>query len=465
MNLAELRKKLQEILKRLKAFRALDADKRTEELQTQRKADMAESITIETEIRELEEEAALEARMGRSINDPPPADDPGDDDSSNIAVQDQPIYRGSSASVLGQQLLDIRTMSQPVAFEDKEVVEARTRLMETEKRNSEKQEKRLRKENRVAATGGFTVGVPTDGGFFLQGESAVELMTHGFNNSEVLSRTSNRTLGEGTQFVEIYGIDEESRANGSRGGGVRVYTTAELASFTVSKTKFKKIRIEPTKLTGLYYASGEIIRNVTFLGQEMRDLFGKEFAFKGQDLVINGSGGGEALGILNADCLISITKETGQAADTILTNNILKMEARLWAENPSVVYLVNRETKPQLSLLSHAIGSGGVLIPLYKADFYGGKRVATLNGFPCITIEQAAALGDKGDIILADLSQYITANKGDINEAMSIHVNFIYDQDTFRFLWYFDGQPRWANKLTPYKGSDTVGPFLVTAAR
>jgi len=382
-----------------------------------------------------------------------------------ITIEDQPIYRGSAASALGQQLLDIRTMTRPENFGNAEVTEARGRIEKTQTRNIELAETRAKKENRAAATGGFTVGVPSDGGFFLQGETAVDLMTTGFNNSEVLSRCDSRTMNPGTQFLEIIGIDETSRANGSRGGGVRVYTAAELDSFTQSKTKFKKIRIEPTKLTGLYYASGEVIKNVTFLGQEMRQLFGEEFAFKCQDLVINGSGAGEALGILNADCLISVTKDTGQVKDTISTDNILSMESRLSNEGPKVVYLVNRETKPQLSKLSIAIGTGGVLVPLYKTEFDQGKRIASLNGLPCVTIEQAAALGDAGDVILADMSQYITANKGDINEAMSIHVNFLYDQETFRFLYYFDGQPRWSSAITPYKGSATTGPFITTAAR
>jgi HK97 family phage major capsid protein len=328
-------------------------------------------------------------------------------------------------------------------------------------------EAQARKENRAAGSGGFTTGTPSEGGFFLQGETSVDLMTTGFNNSEVLSRCSPRTLSDSTQFLEIIGIDETSRATGSRGGGVRVYTTGELATMTQSKTAFKKIRIEPKKLTGLYYASGEVIRNVTFLGQEMRQLFGEEFAFKCQDLVVNGGGAGEALGILNAGCLISQAKEVGQTADTIVTENILNMEKNLWRESPGVCYLVNRETKPQLSMLSLAVGTGGALVPLYKNDFYQGARIATLNGFPCVTIEQCSALGDKGDIILTDLSQYITANKGNINEAMSIHVSFLYDQETYRFIYYFDGQPRWATSVTPYKGASgaKVGPFVTLAAR
>lgn len=380
---------------------------------------------------------------------------------------DQPIYRGSKASMLGQQLMDIRTMCRPSGVSRAEVEQANSRLEQTQKRNQALLETQARKENRAAGTGGFTTGVPSDGGYFLQGETSMELMTTGFNNSEVLSRCEARTLSPGTQFLEIIGIDEQSRADGSRGGGVRVYTTKELDELTASKTKFKKIRVEPKKLTGHYVASSEMMDNVTFLGQEMRQLFGEEFAFKCQDLVIRGTGVGEPLGILNAGCKVSVAKETNQAADTIDAQNILKMEARLWREGPKVVYLVNRETKPQLATLSIAIGTAGQLVPLYKTEFYQGVRQSSLNGLPCITIEQASALGDEGDVILADLSQYITANKGDINEAMSIHVYFLYDQNAFRFIYFFDGQPRWATAVTPYKGAANakVSPFVTIANR
>lgn len=434
-----------------------------EEIQ-QRDALKAEFEAAEREWDSVKAEEELRARAYGSSEGGGALTVPG---SGPITVEDQPIYRGSPATTLGMQLLDIRTMSQPSNFEAHEVRDARNRLDKTQKRNQVLLAKQAEKEGRAAATGGFTVGVPTDGGFFLQGETSIELMTMGFNNSEVLSRCASRTLGAGSQFVEIIGVDEASRATGSRGGGVRVYTAKELDEFTASKTKFKKVRIEPSKLTGLYYASGEMVRNVTFLGQEMRQLFGEEFAFKCQDLVIRGSGAGEALGILNAGCLVSVAKESGQKADTILTQNILNMEVRLWDERPSVVYLVNRETKPQLSTLSLTVGTGGVLVPLYKNDFYQGKRMSTLNGLPCITIEQCSALGDQGDIVLADLGQYITANKGDINEAMSIHVNFIYDQETYRFIYYFDGQPRWATAVTPYKGAAgaKVSPFVTLDAR
>lgn len=381
---------------------------------------------------------------------------------TTVEIPDAPIYRGSNATALGAQLLDIRTMSQPGKFSDGEVREARGRLEKSQKRYTEKMEKKAKeenRENRAAATGGFTVGVPTDGGFFLQGETVVDLMTNGFNNSEILPKTAKRTL-TATQFVEIYGIDETSRKTGSRGGGIRVYTNKELGEFTGSKTQFKQIRVEPKKLTGLFYASGEWMRNVTFLGQEVRSLFGEEFAFKCQDLAIRGTGVGEALGILNAGCLVSVNKESGQKAATINTTNLSKMWARCIGKSP--VWFINRDVEPQLDELSITAGTSA-LEPRFVT--YDANGILRIKGAPVVRIEQCETLGTVGDIILADWSQYVTADQGDINEAMSIHVNFIYDQETFRFIYYFDGQARWSSALTPYKGSNTQSPFVVLATR
>ena len=388
-----------------------------------------------------------------------PADQVDTEFRSAATSPDQAIYRGSKAATLGQQLMDIRTLAMQDA-RPAEKTEARSRLEQTQRRHQAILEETARRENRAAGTGGFTTGVPSDGGFFLQGETAIDLMTNGFNNSVVLPRCQTRTLNPGTQYVEIIGVDEKSRVNGSRGGGVRVYTTAELDALTQSKTIFSKIRVEPKKLTGLYYASSEMVNNVTFLGQEMRQLFGEEFAFKCQDQVINGTGAGEALGVLNAGCTVPVAKETGQAAASILSKNISKMWARLSGKNP--VWLINRDTTPQLDELSIVSGTAA-LEPRFVT--YGTDGLMRIKGAPVVEVEQCATLGTAGDIILADFSQYITANRGDINEAMSVEVMFLYDQNAYRFIYFFDGQPRWVSAITPYKGSATVSPFVTLATR
>ena len=86
-------------------------------------------------------------------------------------------------------------------------------------------------------------------------------------------------------------------------------------------------------------------------------------------------------------------------------------------------------------------------------------------GKPVIHIEYAATLGTMGDIMLADLSQYLGIDKGGIQSASSIHVKFLYDESVFRFVYRFDGQPMWNSALTPYKGTDTLSPFVVLKVR
>ena len=452
-------KRMKDALDKMEAIRKkAETEKRamTAEELSQREALTAEYKAADTEWKSIQAEDELRAQ---AYGDGSGALTIEGDPAHPATGPDQPIYRGSPATMLGQQLLDIRTMTRPDNFGNSEVGGARSRLEQTEKRNQALLEAVAKKEGRAAATGGHTVGVPTDGGFFLQGETAVELMTNGFNNSEILPRTSKRTLTT-SQFIEIYGIDEVSRKTGSRGGGIRVYTNKELGEFTASKTQFSKIRIEPQKLTGLYNASGDVMKNVTFLGQEMRQLFGEEFAFKCQDLAYRGTGAGEAKGALVSDCLVTVPKVTGQAAKTIKTQNLSAMWARFRGRNPA--WFINQDCNPELDALSITAGTAA-LEPRFVT--YDAQGLLRIKGAPVIAIEQAETLGTVGDIMLADWSQYITANKGDINEAMSIHVNFLYDQETYRFIYYFDGQWRWTSAITPFKGSNTVSPCVVLATR
>lgn len=90
---------------------------------------------------------------------------------------------------------------------------------------------------------------------------------------------------------------------------------------------------------------------------------------------------------------------------------------------------------------------------------------ATLYGRPVIPVEYAATLGTVADIILADFSQYLTIDKGGLESASSIHVRFIYGENTFRWTLRNDGHPLWSAPLTPFKGTNTQSPFVVLATR
>ena len=134
------------------------------------------------------------------------------------------------------------------------------------------------------------------------------------------------------------------------------------------------------------------------------------------------------------------------------------------SSDANAIWYVNRDILPQLLTMSLAVGTGGV--PVYMpASGAADRPYSTLLGKPMLFIEQAETLGTVGDIILADLNEYMLINKGAIKSASSIHVRFLYDEMTFRWTYRLDGQPIRNAALTPYKGSNTRSPFITLATR
>ena len=55
--------------------------------------------------------------------------------------------------------------------------------------------------------------------------------------------------------------------------------------------------------------------------------------------------------------------------------------------------------------------------------------------------------------------------KGGIQSASSIHVLFLSDETTYRFVYRCDGESTWNSALTPKNGTNTVSPFVALAVR
>ena len=307
----------------------------------------------------------------------------------------------------------------------------------------------------VRAVSGLSEGVGADGGFLLQPEFSAELLRVAFDTGQLASRCRTITLGDRANSIKIPGVDETSRAS-TRWGGIVAYWKDEAALKTKSKPKFRQIELNLNKLIGLCYATDELVQDVNALESYITTGFGEEFGFQMDDAIINGTGAGRPLGILAAGCLVSVAKEAGQAADTVVFENIAKMWSRIFANSQSnAVWLINQNVWPQLFSMALSVGTGGSAVFLPPGGM-SGSPYSTLMGRPIVPIEQAATIGDLGDIILADFNGYILATKGGMSTDMSIHVRFIYDESVFRFVYRVDGQPILASAVTPYKGGATM---------
>ena len=310
--------------------------------------------------------------------------------------------------------------------------------------------------------------VPSDGAFLVAQEFIPNLINRMWNTGLVISKCKKQPVGPNFNGFKIPAIDETSRANGSRWGGVQAYWGAEASTITSSKPKFRQISVDLQKLFGLLYVTDELLEDSVALEGYANQWFPMEFGFKLDDAVINGDGAGKPLGIMNSPARYAVTKETNQQASTLVTNNILKMFQHFYAPAGGGVWFINQELLPSLATLTIPIGTAGALAMLYQLpgnNSVVGTQYGTMLNKPVIPIEQCQTLGTEGDIILVDLNEYIIGDKGGINAASSIHVSFTTDQTAFRWIYRVNGQPVWASYVTPFKGSNYLSPYITLQTR
>lgn len=313
---------------------------------------------------------------------------------------------------------------------------------------------------------GANEGIGSDGGYFVPPTFSQKLFERLYEDSALLSKTDNYTVtGNSMVFPRSA---ESSRAHGSRYGGVRTYWVAEGGSVTATRPTFGQLELKLNKLMSFAGVTSELLEDSSMaMEQYLTRAFSDDMNFMVSDAIIRGTGAGQPMGLLNAGCKVSVSKESGQAAATIVPMNIVKMYARLWAGNRNkAVWFINQDVTPQLYLMTLGIGTAGVTVYLPPGGI-SGKPYATLLGLPVIEIEQAETLGTEGDIMLADLSHYVTITKGgqkpDVQTSM--HFYFDTDQQAFRVTFRVDGKPWWKEAVTPFKGTATQSCLVTLATR
>ena len=143
-------------------------------------------------------------------------------------------------------------------------------------------------------------------------------------------------------------------------GGVRGYWTPESGSYTSSEPSFGRVTLTAKKLTAYTTAANELLADSAIsLEALLMRLFPAAIAFFEDDSFINGVGGGQPLGILNADALVTVAKQTGQAANSIVAENIDEMYSRMLpSSRGKAIWLAHPDTLPQIVSMTRNAGTG-----------------------------------------------------------------------------------------------------------
>src|SRR5579872_4671514 len=108
------------------------------------------------------------------------------------------------------------------------------------------------------APAGMDETVGSEGGFLVPPEFSNELLRRTYDN-DLLGRTRAYTCS--SNEMSIPAIDETSRVDGSRFGGVRAYWDVEAAQFTSSKPTYDKVILKLKKLIAICYATDELVQD------------------------------------------------------------------------------------------------------------------------------------------------------------------------------------------------------------
>jgi HK97 family phage major capsid protein len=316
-----------------------------------------------------------------------------------------------------------------------------------------------------AAEQGLGEAIGSEAGFLVPPTFSTNLFQRMYGSGTLLGMCDNYTVaGNSISFPRNL---ESSRATGSRYGGVQGYWKEEGVAAPATKPKFGLLQLTLRQLIALCRISDNLLEDSPMaLTQYVDRAFTDELNFLTGQAIFAGTGTGQPLGLTNAACTVSVAKDPGQTQKTITSSNIVNMWARLWAGcRAKACWFINQDVEPSLQLLTLGIGTAGIATYMGPGGL-SGTPYATILGRPVVPIEFAATLGTVGDIVLADLSHYVTATKGGgPQSAISIHFYFDTNDQAFRITFRIDGQPWWASPLTPFSGTNTQSMCVTLATR
>jgi HK97 family phage major capsid protein len=334
--------------------------------------------------------------------------------------------------------------------------------------------------------GAMNEAVPSEGGFLVGADISEKIYQRTYLTGEITRRCQRQPITATSNRLKLRVVDEDSRADGSRMGGVLAFWANEADTFMSSRPKFREIELFLNKLTALVYATDELLADGPALEAWIMNNMPTELAFRIEDALFSGTGAGQPAGILNSQAFLSLSP--GNTATIVTGTDVEAMWARFWhpglknsiasiaTENltagqavgnvPAAAWFIDQTVIPQLFSMQVGSGSGPAVILLYHPP--GGNPLygpyGELLGLPVIPTEHNAVLGTVGDIVLADMSQVLLADKGAVQVAQSMHVRFVQGEQAFRFTCRVDAQTTWKKPLTPKNGGSTMSPFVGLAS-
>jgi HK97 family phage major capsid protein len=297
------------------------------------------------------------------------------------------------------------------------------------------------------------------GGFLVpEAFSDVILTTLYEDRTSILSYLQRFNIPEGSNTLRVPGVDETSRANGYRWGGVLADFVDEGTVEAPEFPRYKSTQFAAEKLIGYVVLTNELMADVENLDTFLRRAIADELRYKLEQYILSsaGTGAGRPLSVLNSPALVTVAKTSAQASGTLTELNLRTMlyalpapsrRRAIWAASESAMELVENfeaVTRP----------ASGSTNP---------DDLPRIKGRPVIETDVLPAVGTPGDVLLIDPAWYGFASKP-MASALSAHVLFTSDQAVLRVVWRCAARPLVSAPIAATDGASRSA-FVALAAR
>jgi hypothetical protein len=313
------------------------------------------------------------------------------------------------------------------------------------------------------AAQGMSERIPSEGGFLVPWVLTEQVLNY---TSGAIIRPRATVVPMTTLQQAVPALSAFNESGGAQAlGGMKFSVVEEGATIPATAPAFDRLQLEARKYAGyLQEVPAELLSDA---GGAMGDLLGRiiaaGYSWWEDELWINGTGAGQPQGLINAPGALLVDRAVESQvglADVAAMMEALHPEA----ERGDACWLVNSQVFDYFLTLSLGVGvtPSATYVPASEWLRYDEtNRCWRLIGLPCFPHDHNPALGDTGDVVLADLGQYLIGDLLALTVELSAKgAGFASDAVNIRVRSRIDGR-YWPQSTFTTAAGATVSPLVI----
>lgn len=251
--------------------------------------------------------------------------------------------------------------------------------------------------------------------------------------------------------VSMPALDQNGANPGNMFGGMQFSWIGEGDQKPETDAKLREVTLTPHEIAGFVTVTDKLLRNWPAAGNFLENLMRGGVAAAEDYAFYRGNGKNKPLGALMSSATKFVPRvAAGQVQYIDLVNMVARLLMRggqspVWSAPQSMLVQLATMTDPE----------GHYIWVANARDGFAGD----LLGYPLRWNNRTPGVGQRGDILLADWSQYLIKDGSGPFVAASEHVLFTSNKTIIKIFWNVDGSPWMTAPLKEENGWE-VSPFV-----